>query len=140
MTVEKERVAVSEFGTLLRRHRLAAGLSQDALAERAKMSSVGISALERGDRRSPYRDTVALLAQALRLAPDDAAEFETVAARQRPRKLRGELPPPSGHARPREVAPVTPDDVDRPAKRDRRSRPNAHRQPPGHGDRSGRHR
>jgi predicted ATPase/transcriptional regulator with XRE-family HTH domain len=92
--VEKERVAVSAFGALLRRHRLAAGLSQDALAERAGMSSVGISALERGDRRSPYRDTVALLAKALRLGPDDAAEFETVAARQRPRKLRGEFPAP----------------------------------------------
>jgi predicted ATPase/transcriptional regulator with XRE-family HTH domain len=93
--VVKERVAVSAFGALLRRHRLAAGLSQDALAERAGMSSVGISALERGDRRSPYRDTVMLLVKALRLAPGDAAEFEAVAARQRPRKLRGEYPVPA---------------------------------------------
>ncbi len=59
------------------------------------MSTVGISALERGDRRSPYRDTVALLAKALRLPPDDGAAFEAVAARQRPRKLRGELPAPA---------------------------------------------
>jgi transcriptional regulator with XRE-family HTH domain len=35
----------SDFGNLLRRHRLAAGLSQEALAERARMSSDGISAV-----------------------------------------------------------------------------------------------
>ncbi len=41
-TVEDEaRVASSsEFGTLLRRYRLAAGLSQEALAERARMSTM----------------------------------------------------------------------------------------------------
>jgi hypothetical protein len=34
----------------LRRHRLAAGLSQKGLAELARMSAVGIGALERSDR------------------------------------------------------------------------------------------
>jgi transcriptional regulator with XRE-family HTH domain len=40
------------FGSLLRRQRLAAGLSQELLAERARMSTNGIGALERGDRRT----------------------------------------------------------------------------------------
>jgi predicted ATPase len=88
--VEKERVAESAFGALLRRHRLAAGLSQEALAERARMSVNGISALERGERRSPYRDTVALLTKALNLAPAAAAELE--AAAERPRQLHGRVP------------------------------------------------
>jgi predicted ATPase/DNA-binding XRE family transcriptional regulator len=72
-------VAGSAFGVLLRRHRLAAGLSQEALAERARMSAVGIGALERGDRRSPYRETVALIAKALSLSPSAAAELEAAA-------------------------------------------------------------
>ncbi len=38
------------FGDLLRRLRLAAGLSQEALAERAGLSARGISDLERGAR------------------------------------------------------------------------------------------
>ncbi|MFZ1019206.1 MAG: helix-turn-helix transcriptional regulator, partial [Candidatus Cybelea sp.] len=50
-----------EFGVLLRHHRLAAGLSQEALAERARMSADGISALERGHRRTPQRETLTLL-------------------------------------------------------------------------------
>ncbi|MGA7094290.1 MAG: helix-turn-helix transcriptional regulator, partial [Candidatus Cybelea sp.] len=51
----------SDFGTLLRRYRIAAGLSQEELAERARLSFHGISALERGYRRTPQRETLALL-------------------------------------------------------------------------------
>ena len=47
--------------------RIAAGLSQEALAEHAGLSINAISALERGYRRSPQRETLALLAQALKL-------------------------------------------------------------------------
>ena len=36
------------FGDLLRRYRLAAGLTQEALAERAGLSSDAVSTLERG--------------------------------------------------------------------------------------------
>ncbi len=46
-----ERDEDSAFGRLLRRHRIASNLSQEALAERARMSAVGIGALERGARR-----------------------------------------------------------------------------------------
>ncbi|MBV8531568.1 MAG: helix-turn-helix domain-containing protein, partial [Candidatus Eremiobacteraeota bacterium] len=69
----------SDFGMLLRRHRLAAGLSQEALAERARMSSNGISALERGYRRSPQRETLELLAGALALKGEQRREFEAAA-------------------------------------------------------------
>jgi tetratricopeptide (TPR) repeat protein/transcriptional regulator with XRE-family HTH domain len=69
----------SAFGQLLRRHRLNAGLSQEILAERARMSARGIGALERGDRRTPQRDTVTLLADALDLQGDDRDAFAAAA-------------------------------------------------------------
>lgn len=53
------------FGTLLRRLREAAGLSQEELAERAALSSHAVSALERGTRTRPYPHTVRALADAL---------------------------------------------------------------------------
>ena len=71
----------ADFGTLLRHYRLAAGLSQEALAERARMSTNGISALERGYRRTPQRETLALLAGALALNDEQREEFEAAAAR-----------------------------------------------------------
>jgi predicted ATPase/transcriptional regulator with XRE-family HTH domain len=71
----------SDFGGLLRRYRLAAGLSQEALAERAQMSTNGIGALERGYRRRPQRETLALLASALSLNDEQRGEFEATAAR-----------------------------------------------------------
>jgi predicted ATPase/DNA-binding XRE family transcriptional regulator len=55
------------FGALLREFRLAARLSQEALAERAGMSARGISDLERGIHRAPYQQTVNLLLDALGL-------------------------------------------------------------------------
>ena len=71
------------FGKLLRQFRLAAGLSQEALAERAGMSVQGLSLLENGKRQAPYRSTVALLAQAMGLSPDETARLETVVVRSR---------------------------------------------------------
>jgi transcriptional regulator with XRE-family HTH domain len=69
------------FGVLVREYRIAAGLTQEALAERARMSTNGIGSLERGDRRAPQRDTVALLADALKLTPPQRAAFEAAAGR-----------------------------------------------------------
>jgi predicted ATPase/transcriptional regulator with XRE-family HTH domain len=84
--VDRQGVPGSAFGTLLRRHRLDAGLSQEVLAERARVSVTAVSALERGIRRSPYRETVVLLAQALNLTPLAAAELHAAASRpQHPR-------------------------------------------------------
>jgi predicted ATPase/transcriptional regulator with XRE-family HTH domain len=80
--VENERGARSrDFAALLRHYRVSAGLSQAALAERAKMSSQGISALERGFRRTPQRGTLVLLAGALALDYEQRREFEAAAAR-----------------------------------------------------------
>jgi class 3 adenylate cyclase/tetratricopeptide (TPR) repeat protein len=59
----------NEFSGLLRRHRLFAGLSQEALAERAALSVRGISDLERGVRRAPHPATITRLADALGLEP-----------------------------------------------------------------------
>ena len=59
------------FGRLLRRRRLAAGLSQEALAEAAGLSARAVRALEGGERRAPHRDTVHLLAGALHLSEDE---------------------------------------------------------------------
>jgi membrane protein implicated in regulation of membrane protease activity/DNA-binding XRE family transcriptional regulator len=81
---------VSSFGDLLRRHRLAAGLTQEALAERARLSVRAISDLERGLHRNPQRDTAHLLAEALQLSPQDRAAFEAAA-----RRLATETPRPS---------------------------------------------
>jgi membrane protein implicated in regulation of membrane protease activity/DNA-binding XRE family transcriptional regulator len=78
------------FGELLRRHRLAAGLTQEALAERARLSVRAISDLERGLHRNPQRDTAHLLADALQLSPQDRAAFEAAA-----RRLATETPRPS---------------------------------------------
>jgi predicted ATPase/DNA-binding XRE family transcriptional regulator len=90
--VEEERPAQpSVFGDLLRRHRLEAGLSQQELAERARMSPRGISALERGERRTPQRETLALLADALALAGERRRAFEAAANPTGTRK-------PGGHA------------------------------------------
>ena len=67
------------FGTLLRQLRLRAGLSQEALAERARLSIEAVSALERGARRAPQHQTLALLADALRVMPADRAQLEASA-------------------------------------------------------------
>src|SRR2546423_6275797 len=64
------------FGELLKRYRVAAGLSQEALAERARLSTRAISDLERGVKQTPRRDTVELLAEALQLPREDAAALE----------------------------------------------------------------
>src|SRR5579871_2794470 len=71
------------FGPLLRAYRLAAGLSQEELAERAHLSPRTISDLERGVTAAPYWDTVAQLAQALELAESDRAVLDDVVRRAR---------------------------------------------------------
>ena len=76
-----EQAGPSSFSALLRRYRLAAGLSQEALAQRARLSVQGISALERGYRRSPQRNTLALLASALTLDSEQRQAFEAAAFR-----------------------------------------------------------
>jgi predicted ATPase/class 3 adenylate cyclase len=71
------------FGDLLRRYRAAAGLTQAELAERAGLSVRGINDLERSARHTPRKETVVLLADALRLTDDERARF-TSASRPTP--------------------------------------------------------
>ena len=78
---------IHPFGDLLRAYRLGAGLTQEALAERASMSVRGIQDIERGLVR-PLRGTLRRLAAALPLPPEGHAEFEAfgtvVTRRERP--------------------------------------------------------
>src|SRR5687767_6765951 len=65
-------VESTAFGKLLRRHRDAAGLTQDALAEKAGLSARTVSDLERGARGArghPHPHTLDALAKALELTP-----------------------------------------------------------------------
>ena len=65
----------SPFALILRRLRLAAGLSQEQLAERARVSLDAVGALERGTRRAPYRETVDMLARAMSASEAERAEL-----------------------------------------------------------------
>jgi transcriptional regulator with XRE-family HTH domain len=79
----------ARFGALLRRHRLAAGLTQEALAERAGLSARGLQDLEKGARR-PLAATVRRLAGALSLSPEEGAAFAAAAPRATRRPRGGE--------------------------------------------------
>ena len=70
-----------QFGAQLRRFRLRAGLSQDELAERARLSPRAISALERGERRRAYPHTARALADALGLADEERGAFLSAVSR-----------------------------------------------------------
>ena len=90
----------ASFGDLLRRLRTSAALSQEALAERAGLSLRGISDLERGARRAPHLATVALLADALALGPEDrqallAAARPNAATAMRPNPFGSTAGPPT---------------------------------------------
>jgi predicted ATPase/DNA-binding XRE family transcriptional regulator len=67
------------FGAVLRRLRIAAGLTHEALAERAGLGARTISDLERGISRAPRADTLALLVEGLGLSPEQCAELEAAA-------------------------------------------------------------
>jgi len=88
------------FGALLKHYRIAAELTQEALAERAGLSTRAVSDLERGRSRAPRYDTLDLLTRAMNLeAGPRAALF--AAAR----------PPPPGDdtkAAPLQVLPFPP--------------------------------
>jgi predicted ATPase/DNA-binding XRE family transcriptional regulator len=70
------------FAELLRKHRRAAGLTQEELAERAGISPRGLRYLESG-MRFPYRGTVSRLAAALELSGADLARFFQAARARR---------------------------------------------------------
>src|SRR3954466_13790717 len=71
--------AAPRFADVLRRLRLAAGLTQSALAERAGLSVRGISDLERGVKIRPRAYTVRHFADALAFAGAEGTMFENSA-------------------------------------------------------------
>ncbi|GAC1546755.1 MAG: hypothetical protein NVS2B7_22120 [Herpetosiphon sp.] len=77
----EDMAATPIFGDALRHYRLAAGLTQEALAERAGLSVRAITDLERGINRTPRKDTLTRLATALDLSAADHAVWD--AARRR---------------------------------------------------------
>jgi transcriptional regulator with XRE-family HTH domain len=97
------------FGPMLKRYRLAAGLTQEELAERARLSARAITDLERGVRRAPRPDTVALLVEALVLVPPDRLAFEAAARHHRVQlaaTLAGEPDTPAAPPEPGKAAPA----------------------------------
>ncbi|MBV9174369.1 MAG: helix-turn-helix transcriptional regulator [Chloroflexi bacterium] len=92
------------FSARLRRDRLATGLTQDALAQRAGLSVRGIADLERGMRSSPYPQTVERLVSSLGLAKADSGVLRAAAPRSRAtgqRRPRSDSAPRGGGGRPR---------------------------------------
>lgn len=78
------------FGDVLRRVRVAQGLTQEILAERTGLSVRGISDLERGVRSTPRRETILRLIEGLALPGEEQAALWSAARRSpRPRALPG---------------------------------------------------
>jgi predicted ATPase/transcriptional regulator with XRE-family HTH domain len=81
------------FGEVLRRLRLEAGLSQEVLAERARVSKQAVSALERGVRRAPQSQTLTLLIDALELDAAGRADLEAASRASAPARVRRTFSP-----------------------------------------------
>ena len=69
----------SDLGTLLRRHRVARGLTQEELAHLSALSVRAIADMERGRTARPYRRSVQRLADALGLSGPDRDWLQRVA-------------------------------------------------------------
>lgn len=69
----------TSFAALLRRYRLAAGLTQATLAERAGLSERAVNDLERDPERVPRLESVMLLTDALALPQHDRAQLLSAA-------------------------------------------------------------
>src|ERR1700761_4904500 len=69
------------FGELLRRLRISASLTQEALAEQCRISPATVAAIEQGRRNAPRLSTVRLIAEALDLSAA-ARELLALAADQ----------------------------------------------------------
>jgi len=83
-----ERSNRASFGHRIKRYRLAAGLTQEELAERSELSSRGLAYIEHG-ARLPHRSTIRRLAAALGLSSAEVRELE---ASMSPVELGAEVP------------------------------------------------
>jgi non-specific serine/threonine protein kinase len=91
---------------LLQRHRLAAGLSQAELAERAGLSQRGISDLERGLRQAAYPATLRRLAEALGLSEAERAALLAATRRPGPTQAGADTAEPTPTAPPATARPA----------------------------------
>jgi transcriptional regulator with XRE-family HTH domain/tetratricopeptide (TPR) repeat protein len=73
-------VTQEPFGSLVRRYRRDAELTQEVLAERAGVSSRVIRKIESGSQQRPRRDTVQLLLEALAVPEDELPAFWAAAS------------------------------------------------------------
>ncbi len=71
------------IGDLLLRYRVAVGLTQKELAERATLSVRAIGDIERGVKQHPHRETIRLLADTLTLSDEQRDCFLAAARQQR---------------------------------------------------------
>lgn len=69
------------LAAMLRRVRVTAGLSQEALAEKSGLSAKGIAQLETGKRTAPRAETLRMLADALALATPERSALALAARR-----------------------------------------------------------
>src|SRR5918994_2316445 len=81
-TADRAASAAAPFGALLRRYRRAAGLTHEALAERAGLGARTLSDLERGVSRAPRAATLRRLTDALGLPAEARAVLEAAARPQ----------------------------------------------------------
>jgi predicted ATPase/DNA-binding XRE family transcriptional regulator len=98
-----EGSAALELATLLKNFRVAAGLSQQMLADKALISVQAVSALERGYRKVPYPKTLERLCDALALPPEARAALEESARYARGQRLQEQEEPPPSHNLPRQL-------------------------------------
>ena len=92
----------SSFAAVVRRYRLAAGFTQEQLAQRAALSLRTVGDIERGRTRRPYPRSAQLLGAAFGLSDSDLDRFVRAA---------GQLPPGSpGPGSPVRAAAAAPDD------------------------------
>ena len=70
------------FGDLLRQYRTMAGMSQEALAEQAGLTSNAIGSLERGERRRPHPHTIRSLVDALGLSDEQRSALIAATGQQ----------------------------------------------------------
>jgi predicted ATPase/DNA-binding XRE family transcriptional regulator len=94
---------IDEFAPLLKSLRIEAGLSQQALADRALISVQAISALERGYRKAPYRATLDRIADALELSQESRERLERSSHRSRGPRHSEQNVPAKRHNLPRQV-------------------------------------
>jgi non-specific serine/threonine protein kinase len=106
ITTRADEVQLARFGQLLRRHRAAARMTQETLANRAGVSARALSDLERNLRQPDVR-TVERMVEALGLNDRDRAAFEAAALHMPPlRHLQSTTADTVDGARPRHNLPV----------------------------------